>query len=144
MIRTVLKILLNVAIYAAIVVGILWGVPKFLTWKFGTNVPIAAITSGSMWPVLKTGDMILIRAVAKTDIAEGDIVVWKNNEGFTIHRVVQTNATTIVTKGDANFSEDPPVSYEDVVGEAVEFKPDKPFRIPYLGFISIWAGGLRR
>jgi len=140
--RTVLKIVLNVAIYAAIVVGILWGVPKFLIWKFGTDVPIAAITSGSMWPALKTGDMILIRAVSKPDIAEGDIVVWRNAEGFTIHRVVRTNATTLVTKGDANFSEDPPVTYEDVVGEAVEFRPEQPFRIPYIGYISIWASRL--
>lgn len=137
------KILFNIAIYLAIVVAIVWGVPKLLTWQFGTNVPIAAITSGSMWPALKTGDLILIRAVAKHDIHVGDIVVWKNGPGFVIHRVKKLNEDSLVTKGDANFEDDPPVGYDTVVGKTVSLWGDKPFRIPWIGNVSVWAGKLR-
>ena len=141
--RKLLSLLLNIAAYAAIVAAIVWGVPKFLAWQFGTNVPIAAITSGSMWPALKTGDLILIRAVAKDDIAVGDIVVWRNGPGFVTHRVKELNADTLVTKGDANFEDDPPVGYDALVGKTVSFWGGRPFRIPWIGNISVWAGQFR-
>ena len=97
---------------------------------------MASITSGSMWPVLKTGDLILIQGAKKEDIRIGDVVVWKNVNGFTIHRVVQLTDKILVTKGDGNFKEDEPVKYEDVVGKAVSVN-GKYVRIPYLGFVTI-------
>jgi len=135
------KFFLNLIVYVLIVVGIVWGLPTFLSWKLGTEYPIAAITSGSMWPVLKEKDLVFIKAVEREDIEVGDIVVWRNEKGFTIHRVVELRDATLITKGDANFKEDKPVKYEDVVGETVEVG-DAPLRIPYLGFISIVGGKL--
>ena len=141
--RMVGGILFNLFLYVAIVVSIVFGLPKYLSWQFGTEYPMAAITSGSMWPVLHTGDFTLIRAVPQEIIAVGDIVVWKNEKGFTIHRVVKLDKDTLTTKGDANFTEDPPVRYQDVVGRVVMFF-GKPTRIPYLGYISmIRAEGLK-
>src|SRR3989344_4022460 len=134
--KTILKIVLNVVLYVAIVAAIVWGVPKLLEAKLGTKYPIAAITSGSMWPVLHTGDIVLIRKTPKEEIKVGDIVVWQNEKGFTIHRVAKLNEDTLVTKGDANFTEDPAVPYSDVIGKTV-YMGEKPFRVPYLGFISV-------
>ena len=136
--RSVLKFFLNVAIYAAIVGGIVWGIPNFLSWKLGTSYPIASITSGSMWPSLHRGDMIFIEAVPKEALAVGDVVVWQNPKGFTIHRLVKLNDGTFVTKGDGNFKEDQPVRYEDLVGRALNIF-GKPLRIPYLGYVTIKA-----
>ena len=133
---------LNVIIYAAIVAAIVWGVPKFLAWKLGTEFPIAAITSGSMWPVLKQYDVVLIQKVPKEDLRVGDIVVWQNDKGFTIHRIVKLDADTLTTKGDANFTEDKPVAYSEVIGKTVMIG-SKPLRVPYLGYVSVIGGEYR-
>ena len=139
-----LGILLNLVIYVVIVAGIVWGLPKFLSWKLGTQYPIAAITSGSMWPILKIGDIVLIKKVPTQDIKVGDIVVWQNQKGFTIHRVAKLDTDTLTTKGDANFTEDPPVKYEEVIGRTVYLSGNTPLRIPYFGYISVWAGQHRQ
>jgi len=110
--------------------------PKFLTKALNSEYPIASITSSSMWPVIKKGDIIFIKGVdGKNDISIGDIVVYNNPRGFTIHRVVELNEDTFITKGDANNVNDPPVKYEELIGKAVYIK-DKPLRIPHLGKLS--------
>ena len=147
--RKFLKFILNIVIYAAIVGAIVYGLPYYLTKKLGTSYPIAAITSGSMWPVLHIGDLVLIQKIAKEDIKVGDIIVWQNakglpagRQGFTIHRVTKLNEKTLVTKGDGNFTADEPVRYEDVLGRTLMRGKD-PLRIPYMGYISVWAARLR-
>ena len=140
--KSIGKFFLNVVIYVAIVAGIVWGIPKFLSWKLGTDYPIASITSGSMWPVLKEGDLVFIEKVAKEELAIGDIVVWVNPKGFTIHRVVKLNEDTLVTRGDANFKDDPPVPYNDLVGRTYEIL-GWPARIPYLGYITVFVAGIQ-
>jgi signal peptidase I len=127
---------LTFLMYAVIVVAMVWGVPSFLAWYLDTPYPIAAITSGSMWPVLKEGDLVFIRAVQPEMIEIGDIVVWQNSRGFTIHRVVRLESDTIVTKGDANFVEDSPVVHKDIIGRAI-YAGKNPLRVPYFGFISV-------
>ncbi|OGZ44859.1 MAG: signal peptidase I [Candidatus Ryanbacteria bacterium RIFCSPHIGHO2_02_FULL_45_13b] len=136
--KTFLKFVLNIVIYIAIVVGVLIGMPRFLAWKLETPYPLAAITSGSMWPVLHEGDLIFIEGVSRSDLAVDDIVVWQNPKGFTIHRITKLNETTLITKGDANFTEDEPVRYEDVIGRTYKLF-GKNARIPYLGMVSVYA-----
>ena len=136
--RRLFKFLLNVSIYIAIVVALLYGFPRFLSWYLGTPYPIAAITSGSMWPALHIGDLVFIQRVAKADIKVGDIVVWQNPNGFTIHRVKELRENDLVTKGDANFTDDPAVKYEDVVGRTYQIW-GKNARLPYFGMITVYA-----
>ncbi|OGF71055.1 signal peptidase I [Candidatus Giovannonibacteria bacterium RIFCSPHIGHO2_12_FULL_44_22] len=138
----ILKFFLNIVIYAAIVGVIVWGLPKYLTKKLGTDYPIAAITSGSMWPALHIGDLVLIQAVSKEDLEVGDIIVWQNDKGFTIHRIAKLNENTLVTKGDGNFTEDAPVKYSDVIGRTV-YRDGNPVRIPYMGYISVWSAKIK-
>lgn len=136
--KRVARFALNLGLYAAIVVGVLFGLPRFLSWSLETPYPMAAITSGSMWPILNQGDLVLIEGVAKEDIKVGDVIVWKNPQGFTIHRVVRLGEDTLVTKGDANFTEDEPVRYDDVIGRTYQLF-GKNVRFPYLGIISAYA-----
>ena len=136
--KSLLKFLLNVAIYVAVVVAIVWGAPKLLSDQLGTQYPIASITSGSMWPELHRGDMIFIEAVPREALKAGDVVVWSNPGGFTIHRLVELREATFVTKGDANFKNDDPVGYDRLIGRTAMFR-GKPFRIPYLGYVTINA-----
>ena len=119
------------------------GTPKALCYILDTEYPVASITSGSMWPALKKGDIVLMEGIEKSELKTGDIVVYKNEKGFTIHRIVELNEKTLKTKGDANNISDAPVKYEDVIGRTVSIF-EKPFRIPKLGNVTIWAEGLKK
>lgn len=131
------KSIIGWILYLALLVGLVLGVPKGLAFVLKTDYPMASITSGSMWPELKKGDLILIKGISsKDEISIGDIIVFKNPKGFTIHRVVKLNENTLVTKGDANNVEDTPIKYEEIIGEIVSFG-NKPLRIPALGMISV-------
>lgn len=142
--KKVLKVILDIVIYVGIVALIFWGLPVGLSKWLETPYPMASITSGSMWPVLKEGDLILIKGIkSKEELNVGDIVVWSNPKGFTIHRIVKLNEKTLTTKGDANFKEDEPVKYEDIIGKAYKVG-DTYVRIPYLGFISVISSNIRK
>ncbi len=123
-------------IYIAIFFLIAYGTPKILSSLLGTQYPIASITSSSMWPALKEGDVVFIRGInGKADLRIGDIVVYRNENGFTIHRIEKLGESELTTKGDANNVSDLPVKYTDIVGKAVETR-GKIVRIPYLGRLS--------
>jgi len=132
-----LKNIIEWLIYIVVFVLIVWGTPKALVAALGTEYPIASITSGSMWPELKKDDLVLIKGVStKNEIEIGDIVVFANEKGFTIHRVIKKYETKFVTKGDANNIEDSPTGYDQLIGRAVEWKNGKPIKISKLGFLS--------
>lgn len=134
-----LRTLRGLVVYVLFVALLIWGLPKGLSRWLGTQYPMAAITSGSMWPALKVGDLILVQAVAPEALNVGDIVVYSNERGFTIHRITEVNPEDgmITTRGDANNVSDKPVKVTDVIGRTLTWSSGKPFRIPRLGFISI-------
>ena len=134
---SVLKSFIGWVVYVALLVGLVVGTPKALSYILKSEYPMAAITSGSMWPTLKTGDMVFIQGIqSRNEFEVGDIVVYRNPQGFTIHRVEEKQENAVITKGDANNTLDTPVKYEDIIGKTVEFR-GKPFKIPLLGNISI-------
>lgn len=136
--KKVIKDIIGWVLYIAILIGLIYGIPQGLARVLETDYPMASITSGSMWPSLKRGDLILIKGVdSKEEISVGDIVIYKNPKGFTIHRVVRLNEDTFVTKGDANNVEDAPVSYDEIIGKPLAID-DKPLRIPFLGMVSVF------
>lgn len=133
-----LKSALGWIAYFLILFGLIYGIPKMMSYVLNTPFPMAAITSESMWPELKKGDLVLIKGVKnKEDVKIGDIIVYRNQKGFTIHRVIQISNDFIITKGDANNISDPPVNYSEIIGKAVSYGGGTPFRIPSLGNISI-------
>jgi len=143
-----LKSIISWLVYLAILAALAFGTPRVLAKALHTPYPIASITSSSMWPTLKQGDIVFIKGVSSRDeIKIGDIVVYKNPsppvggsgqaQSFTIHRVVQLNVNTFVTKGDANNVEDSPTTYDKLIGKAVDWNSSSnPVRVPYLGTIS--------
>lgn len=136
-----LKSILETLIYIIIVAVLVIGIPKILSYTLNTPYPMAIITSESMWPSLKKNDMVFITHVDKNDLKVGDIIVYKNDRGFTIHRIQDLKSETIITKGDANNITDIPVTYEEVIGKTVNYG-NYPIRIPYIGNITIWASNI--
>ncbi len=139
------RVALDVLIYIGIVAGIIFGLPAFLTWKLETPYPMAAITSSSMWPSLKEGDLVFIQGIKdQKEINVGEVIVFRNqkNNTFTIHRIVKIDGKKITTKGDANFKEDEPITFANVIGKTVTLG-DKPFHLPHLGAITVFASNFR-
>ena len=134
-----LKTIKEIIIYILIIIGLIWIAPKALSFALKTPYPMAAISSNSMWPILKQGDIIFIKNIAPEDIKVDDVIVWQQEErGFVIHRVVKIKEDAIITRGDANTAEDPPVAFEKVVGKMLEFRGNA-LRIPYLGKITAYV-----
>ena len=137
--QRVLRAVRGAALYVLFVLALVVLLPKGLSWWLKTDFPMAAITSGSMWPALKQGDLILVAAVKPEELNVGDVVVYENVRGFTIHRItaIDREAGEVTTKGDANNVPDQPVPVKDVFGRALSWGSGQPFRVPKLGFISI-------
>jgi signal peptidase I len=139
----IIKTVLEWVIYVVIFFAIVWGTPKVLVKVLHTDYPIASITSGSMWPELKVGDIVFIKGYDgnKSSLKIGDVVVYKNNAAsstlplFTIHRIIRLNDNTLITQGDANNITDLPIAYSQVVGRMITVK-NQPLKIPYLGKLS--------
>ncbi|MHB0977446.1 MAG: signal peptidase I [Candidatus Aquicultorales bacterium] len=112
--------------------------PKVLSFALGTPYPMASISSNSMWPVLRRGDLVLVQRATPETIKVGTVVVYQQGSSFVIHRVVAVNEDTVVAKGDANSSEDRPVHYDEVIGQ-VPVVWGRIVKIPYLGYITFLA-----
>lgn len=140
--KSVLRKIIGWIVYLSIVGGLMYVTPKALSEYLGTDTPIAAITSGSMWPALKKGDLVFVEAIEnQKELEVGDIIVFRNPKGYTIHRIKEINDIKIVTKGDANNISDVPIKFSDVVGKTLEYSNGSPVRIPRMGYFSIWLNG---
>ena len=94
---------------------------------FGAGVRPFIVLSGSMEPAIWTGEAAFINTRDRA-VEEGDIITFlAGREKYVTHRAVRITGEGIITKGDANETEDPrPVRREDVVGTYL-------FGIPHLG-----------
>jgi signal peptidase len=103
------------------------GITVFATLAIAAVLPVAipgaysaSITSGSMMPKLRVGDVVIAIDSGDVVIAIGTVVVFEDPRagGLVTHRVVAiTPDGTYVTKGDGNGTADPaPVAPENVLG----------------------------
>ena len=93
------------------------------------NIEPFVVMSGSMEPVIHTGSLIFIDK-NDTDVKAGDIIAFHKGDISVTHRVSGINEDgTLITKGDANETEDPaPVAREQVMGTYL-------FTVPFLGYV---------
>ena len=94
-----------------------------------------AITSGSMEPAIRVGDVVLFAPPPSSALGPGTVVGFNptGDQASVTHRIVQTNPDgTYVTRGDANPSTDStPVGPDDVWGVG-------RFLVPYGGLPAAW------
>ena len=127
--------IIKVVLYVAFVAAAVYYTPKILSKTLHTQYPLATITSGSMWPVLKVNDLILMKGITGADAQVGQIIVYKNSKGFTIHRLMSKKGNVLVTRGDANNVDDAPITQDQVIGRAV-YIGKNPLRIPFMGAVA--------
>ena len=96
----------------------------------------ASITSGSMMPTLRIGDVVIAVDHGDDEIAPGTIVVYEDprKHDLVTHRVVSVNADgSYITKGDVNGVNDPaPIPAANIRGTA-------QWIVPFVGLLRIWA-----
>ena len=129
-------------VYLGIIVGAVVLGPTVLGAALGSEYPMAAISSGSMWPELKVGDVVLLKGVDSIDdVKVGDIVAFRHEKGFAIHRIAGIEGDQITTKGDANTKTDEPIQIENVIGK-VPTVAGLLVKVPYVGNLSFLLGPL--
>lgn len=80
------------------------------------------IITGSMEPIIKVNSVVVLEPVSLKDLQKDDIIRYNSYNGYSVlHRVVYTTPTYVVTKGDANETNDTfPVTGEQITGRVVE------------------------
>jgi signal peptidase I len=120
--------------------GLAAGVALALAAPLAFDARPLAVLSGSMEPVLGTGDISVVRSIAPLDARPGDIVTFRdpgNSERLITHRVrtmhVDGGGVSFLTRGDANnVSERWRVPADGEIGRVV-------YRIPELGWALMYA-----
>ena len=93
------------------------------------------IATGSMLPVIRPGDMVIMEDTAAGSLQVGDIAVYRSGNYQIVHRVAAINTTSngnsFVFKGDNNDAPDAKaVEYKQILGKVVQI-------IPYVGLFSL-------
>lgn len=102
------------------------------------GIKIFTVITGSMIPVYDIGDILIVKEVIPEEIKVEDDIVYQGEKGSfkgkTItHRVISIKKKEdgnygIVTKGVANFSQDPEINQTQVLGKVI-------FKVPIISFI---------
>ena len=96
------------------------------------GVKAFSIISGSMEPIIKLNDVILVKETPEEDLEVGTIITFIQDGDIITHRIIGVRKGSdgtlyYKTKGDANNTEDiEEVSYEDIEGAYIT-------RIPFVG-----------
>lgn len=73
----------------------------------------------SMWPAVKPGDVLEVRAVPAHDVIPGDVILFVRHGALFAHRVVEVGGRTgrlLRTRGDAHWRCDPLLRPSQVLG----------------------------
>ncbi len=91
------------------------------------------VTSGSMAPAVRAGDVVFYEDAEPGQIAQRTIVLFEDSEGNQVlHRVFEVTENGYVTKGDANTDPD-----TEMIGEGQVLGVGRLI-VPYVGLPVVW------
>lgn len=79
------------------------------------------IKTGSMAKTLNIYDVIIVKITK--DVNENDIITFKKDNELITHRIMEIDGEKIITKGDANNTEDEEITKDAVIGKVVSILP---------------------
>ena len=79
------------------------------------------VSTGSMRETLNIYDVIIVKITKDVDV--DDIITFKKDDETITHRIAKITKDEIITKGDANNTEDEPITLENVIGKVVSVCP---------------------
>ena len=121
----IIDVFQSIEVVIAIILIIAFVVPPIIGFK-----PYV-IKSGSMVPTFEVGDVAYTKKVAFSSLKDGDIIGFRLDDNTIVtHRVKEKHDSYIITKGDANETEDAKYVYEnDLIGKVY-------FHVPYVGYFT--------
>lgn len=79
------------------------------------------VVSGSMADTINIGDIVIVKIEKdKSNINVNDIIVFKQDEYIITHRVINIDGDKILTKGDANNTEDKTIERKQIIGKVTK------------------------
>lgn len=83
------------------------------------------VATGSMSNTIEIGDVILVKLIEPNEtLSENEIVVFTQDTTLVTHRIIKINGDQIITKGDANNTQDDPISRGQIIGKVVKIIPN--------------------
>jgi len=70
----------------------------------------------SMYPVIHSGDFVLVEPVDPARVRRGDVVLSLTDRGLTAHRVIAIHGATFTTRGDNCAALDAPFTAAQLLG----------------------------
>ncbi len=112
--------LLTAIVFCFLIMIIISKVSMLFTGKqyfeiFGYSV--FTVATGSMEPTISQNDIVIVKKT--NDIKVNDIVTYEKDGNYITHRVISMSDDTLVTKGDANNTNDISVPRSSLVGKVI-------------------------
>ena len=90
------------------------------SWVDQQQVAAFHVTSGSMAPLVRAGDVIIVRKAPTDRLVPGDVVVMNSDGAMIVHRLLRKRRSRqgllLVTKGDLHSRKDSPWNASEYVG----------------------------
>ena len=107
-----LKKIIDVIFVIVIILLVLYFVLRLMG-----KIEISEVETGSMEDGIHPGDYVLI--YKKNIYNVGDIITFKKDGYYITHRIVKKHKKDIITKGDANNTEDEAINVGSIVGKVI-------------------------
>lgn len=78
---------------------------------------IFQVITGSMSPTIKEQDIVVVKLT--NEVKTNDIITFRVGNDFVTHRIIGLEEGKIITRGDANNSQDAPIEKNVIVGKVV-------------------------
>lgn len=86
---------------------------------------VLQVKTGSMENTINVGDIVIVKILDKDDkIEKQDIVTYKEDKALITHRIIDISEDTVITKGDANNTEDSPIQRKQIIGKVKKTIPN--------------------
>lgn len=108
----ILKKVLNIFL---IIIIVLLGL--YIILRFTNTLEIYEVQTGSMEDGIQVGDYILINK--RSNYKVNDVITFERDDGYITHRIVSIEEDKIITKGDANNTEDDAIDKKSVIGKVI-------------------------
>lgn len=125
MLKKVLNIILDIIIIVVIILLIYIMIQKSITKENYTNIfgyTFLEVLTGSMSGTIEIGDGVIVKITK--DVEEEDIIVYEKDNSLITHRLIEKQNDKLIAKGDANNTQDEPITQEMVVGKVIKIIPN--------------------
>ncbi|MBR3163430.1 MAG: signal peptidase I [Clostridia bacterium] len=123
----IVEIILNILLFIVAIImilGIYYIVQIKILKKEYANMfgyTFFEVATGSMSNTIEIGDVVIVKI--NDNIKENDIIVYKDRNDFITHRLIEIKQEELITKGDANNSEDRSILKNQVLGKVIYIVP---------------------